>query len=464
MEQFALPHTRQTLASTLSAPLPDVIARLIAAGEISEAIASIDLFLSENLPLMLRNRLLLERERLETLMREYPFDAQGALEEMRRYYPDTSEEDFRKLELRGMIDFLFLNHEKRYFVRFARSLARDNRYRRELELSIDPASPALDEMVGKIREKGALGYRITLQSDISPATEGFTPGHYRFWLPFPVPYAQQSEIALLEGSPDLIAPEDALTRTAYAARFLTAPETFSIRYSYLSVIRYADPLHAQPPTAPLYPTEPPVCAADLAEDHVQIRFTPFLRSLAQEIAGDAVTPLDKAWRVYRYVTEQISYAFVRDYRLLDHLAEYCARNRRGDCGLQALLFITLCRILGVPARWQSGLSFDDRDPGSHDWAQFYLEGWGWLFADCSYGGSAFRAGNTIRHAFFFGNLDPLRMASTRQFMADFIPASRSVRRDPYDNQTGEMECEEDSKADYRCIRHVNLTQFEEVEV
>ena len=53
MEQFALPSTRQTLASTLSAPLPDVIARLIAAGEISEAIASIDLFLCENLPFML---------------------------------------------------------------------------------------------------------------------------------------------------------------------------------------------------------------------------------------------------------------------------------------------------------------------------------------------------------------------------------------------------------------------------
>ncbi len=45
-----------------------------------------------------------------------------------------------------------------------------------------------------------------------------------------------------------------------------------------------------------------------------------------------------------------------EYFLLDDIAEYCAVNQKGDCGVQALLFITLCRIVGIPARWQSGLS------------------------------------------------------------------------------------------------------------
>ena len=37
----------------------------------------------------------------------------------------------------------------------------------------------------------------------------------------------------------------------------------------------------------------------------------------------------------------------------------------------ALTFITMCRIAGVPARWQSGLYVAPDSVGSHDWAEFY---------------------------------------------------------------------------------------------
>ena len=77
--------------------------------------------------------------------------------------------------------------------------------------------------------------------------------------------------------------------------------------------------------------------------------------------------------------------------------------------------------------------------GSHDWAQFYLEGWGWLFADCSYGGGAFRCGSEKRHAFYFGNLCPMRMAANRSYQAELEPALTGLRVDPYDNQSGELE-------------------------
>ena len=49
-----------------------------------------------------------------------------------------------------------------------------------------------------------------------------------------------------------------------------------------------------------------------------------------------------------------------------------ARNRRGDCGIMALTFITLCRLVGIPARWQSGLSVSPTGVGCHDWAMFYI--------------------------------------------------------------------------------------------
>ncbi|MBQ2462377.1 MAG: transglutaminase domain-containing protein, partial [Clostridia bacterium] len=155
------------------------------------------------------------------------------------------------------------------------------------------------------------------------------------------------------------------------------------------------------------------------------------------------------------------YSFVRDYLLLDDIGEYCALNLRGDCGLQAILFITLCRICSIPARWQSGLEYSGDSVGSHDWAQFYLPGWGWLFADCSYGGGAFRAGSALRHAFYFGNIDPARMAANRRFMAELTPNMQTIRRDPCDNQTGEMERVGDSLPlqPYEYERNVELTEY-----
>ena len=53
----------------------------------------------------------------------------------------------------------------------------------------------------------------------------------------------------------------------------------------------------------------------------------------------------------------------------------------GDCGQEAMLFITLCRLNGVPARWQSGWNTFSRDKSNHDWTEIYLAPYGWMPAD-----------------------------------------------------------------------------------
>ena len=67
-------------------------------------------------------------------------------------------------------------------------------------------------------------------------------------------------------------------------------------------------------------------------------------------------------------------------------------NGYGDCGTMGLAFITLCRALGIPAKWQSGSACYPDSIGSHDWAQFYIAPYGWLYCDPSYGEGAARAG------------------------------------------------------------------------
>lgn len=426
---------------SLSMPLPEDILKRKWAGDLTGAIRAIDRRIQQDLPEMLRARLICEKERIRRLPTQYPWNRAEAIARLRELVPSVTEEQFDAWELDGRIDFIYIDGEKRYFVRSHRSIAKHPELIRQAGREVSPVSDWLDPMIRQIKEQSGMRCRITLETSIYVEKEHFVPGRYLAHLPFPAASAQQSEIQLLAGDPDGIAPADAPARTAYWQRDLTAWQEFALRYSYVSTIRYADPLSAPAPAAPLYPDAAPPTADDLMEFGPFMRFTPYLKSLAAELAKDTNSPVQKAWRYYEFITTSVDYSFMRDYFQIDNLNEYCAVNLRGDCGLQALLFVVLCRIGGIPARWQSGLSVEPTYTGSHDWAQFYLDGWGWLFADCSYGGSAWRYGSKERHAFYFGNLEPMRMVANRAFQAELAPALSGLRVDPYDNQGGEIERE-----------------------
>ena len=427
-----------TQAASVSMPLPEDILKCKWAGDLEAADRAIALRLTQELPAALRDRLLCERERLRRLPTQYPWNRAEALEKLRELVPDLTDAEFARLEDEGLVDFIYLNGERRYFVRFHRTLIKYPALaNRNGERRVTPESPWLDPMIAEIKAKGRIARRVTLEAAVYPTEKAFTPGEYRAWLPVPRPCAQQRDI-VIETDADSIAPADAPARTAFWRRELTTNTPFTARYSYTSEIVYADPLHAPAPASPLYPNARPVSPEDLAEDSNFVRFTPYLKALAAELSAGAATPVEKAWRFYEFITTKVRYAFVRDYFQIDSLGEYCAVNLKGDCGLQALLFILLCRISGIPARWQSGLSVEREGGGSHDWTQFWLEGWGWLFCDPSYGGGAWRNGSAERHAYYFGNIDPCRMAANNAFQAPLWPEEDFLRYDPYDNQDGEL--------------------------
>lgn len=430
----------QDWIDALSLPLPEDILKRKWAGDLTDAEKAIDLRLQGELPDLLRKRLAVEKERLRRLPTQYPWNREEAVKRLQGLVPDMTPEEFDALELAGKIDFIYLNGEKRYFVRFHKSLVKGNpNLQARADETVGAASDWLDPMIAAIKERGFLRRRITLETSVGVDKAVFTPGEYRAWLPFPAKCAQQSEIRLLRGDPDEIAPEDAEARTASWRRQLDQWQDFRLRYSYVSCVKYADPLHQPAPDAPLYPDVPAPTAADLGEEGAYIRFTPYLCALEAGLSRSAESLAEKAWRYYEFVTTKVTYSYMRDYFQVDDHGECCAVNLKGDCGLQALLFIILCRIGGIPARWQSGLTIDSDYVGSHDWAQFYLDGWGWLFADPSYGGSAYRRGSAERHAFYFGNLEPMRMVANRRYQAAITPEPEHLRVDPFDNQSGEIE-------------------------
>ena len=198
------------------------------------------------------------------------------------------------------------------------------------------------------------------------------------------------------------------------------------------------------------------------EENPHIVFTPYIKELVKSLTKGVTNPVEKARIFYDSVTLHVKYSFMREYFGLENIAENCARNFKGDCGVQALLFITLCRCAGIPARWQSGLCAEPNDVGMHDWAMFYVAPYGWMFADPSYGGGAHRAGNEARRLHYFGNLDPYRMVANCEFRAPFDPPKKHWRHDPYDNQAGEIEYEDRGLRGPEYTRNMEMTQYAEL--
>lgn len=429
----------ENCVNSLSMPLPEDIMKRKWAGDLEGAIRAIDLRLERELPDMLRARLVCERERIRRLPTQYPWNREEALKKFQEIVPDMTSEIMDELEMGGWVDFIYIGGEKRYFVRFHKAIVKSGVIAHMTGAKRSKENPYLDPMVDEIIEKGEMRRRITMESSVYIDEKDFVPGEYLVHMPFPAAAAQQSEIKLLSGDPDGVNDEHAENRCVWWKRNLTEWRKFGVTYSYVSHIRYADPLSRPAPEKELYPNVEPPCEADLAESGAYVRFTPYLRSLAADIIGSETSDVMKAWKIYEFITTKITYSFMRDYFQFDNHAEFCAVNLKGDCGLQALLFMVLCRIAGIPARWQSSLAIDPDYVGGHDWTQFYLKGWGWLFVDCSYGGSAYRAGSEKRHKFYFGNLDPMRMVANNKYQGRMTPEKQQLRVDPFDNQGGEIE-------------------------
>lgn len=407
--------------------LPGNIARRKSAGDLEGALRLIDARLIKGDQPDLAPRLRAERRRLELLPGDYPFTKEEAIAQVRAEWPDFTEERFDALVDDGYIDWRYIDGRPRFHSRFLGTLrlypqlapglkreAEDHAYR--------------DQVLARMRSEGGVTARITVRARVRPV-EGITGSRYQAWLPIPADCPQQSEIEILDCTPGGVpAPENAPQRAVWWAE--SGTREYSVTYRYLHRADYVDPLTIVPDA-----DQPEL---DLLEEEPHIVFTPYLRALTARVTAGAKGPIEKAREIYDYITGAVDYRFQPDYLQLDCIADRCAKELRGDCGVMALLFITMCRIAGVPARWQSGLAVRPDHAGCHDWAMFYVAPHGWLWADCSFGSAARRQGEETRRRHYFGNLDPWRMVSNSEFFVPLTPADPQWRADPFDNQRGEM--------------------------
>ena len=429
----------------LNIGLPEDILRRKMHGDFEGAIRLIDRRLDdESTPQALRSCLIVQREIISRVEMDYPYTKEDAIAIIREHIPNFEETEFDERMDNGRIRWIYVNGEVRIFNRFFQSMVKaDPPFAARAGVTLPGVESTvnknvkglIDRTIEKMKENGSMTNRIRIRATMKVKDEAFEKGMFiRAHLPIPAQCEQQSEIVIEKMYPEngQIAPIDAPQRTICWEETMEENHEFMVEYSYLHKAVFHDTEHMGPSDEihPDFYTQ---------EEAPHIVFTPYIKELVKTLTEGVTDPLEKARIFYDFVTLNMKYTFMPAYFGLENIAETCARSYTGDCGVFALLFITLCRCAGIPACWQSGLTAEPDFCGGHDWARFYVAPHGWMFADTSYGTGAVRLEKEERRKFYFGNLDPFRMVANSEFMAPFTVDKDHWRADPYDNQIGEME-------------------------
>ena len=391
----------------------------------------------------------------QRLLADFCLTEQQVKDYIRKYIPEVTDEQMRRWEETRALECMWLDGEKRYFINAGPNLFRIDSACRDRKLAkegvivggaervnaenvpaiIRAAKDSARTMVQPKRMR--VTYTLTVDTNAVPAGEVV-----RCWLPFPrTDVARQQDVKLLGTSePEyVLAPQDCAHSTLYMEKRAVQgrPTVFSETFEYTTYGEWHDlgPEDVQP-----YDTMSRLYREYTAEREKHVVFTPRLRELAARLADGEDNPYLKAKRIFRWIGNHFPWASAREYSTIDNIPEYVLDNRHGDCGQVSLLLVTLCRLCGIPARFQSGFMMHPRAWNLHDWAEVYFEGVGWVPVDQSLGMPSF-ARNAGEEYFFLGGIDSWRMVVNTDYGMPLVPAKRYPRSETVDFQRGEVEWE-----------------------
>lgn len=259
----------------------------------------------------------------------------------------------------------------------------------------------------------------------------------RVWLPFPMETTRQTNVKFLKSSAPIKVSQGTFHTTAYmeGVAHKDQPTNFSITYSFVSHEQHftrADIMSSLKP----YDTSSELYKQYTAEEYPHIIKTEKLKKLAHTIVGEEKNPVLQASMIYDWIATNFPWAGAREYSTIPNIPEYVVENSHGDCGQVALLYITLVRCLGIPARWESGFMLHPGAENYHDWAETYFEGTGWVATDPSFGRST--TGESLADYYKTG-IDLYRFVVNKGVNGSFDPKKNYIRSETVDNQAGEVE-------------------------
>lgn len=404
-----------------------------------------------------RKELSFELDRLERIRKDYPFTKAKLFARLKESVRDLTEGEFEGWIAEGRFDSREIDGERRFmvssvsnlFFRYAELNARrlppkDTTKHDQLSLEtcrVIKAAALKEKQPYVLPKRCNAVMTVTVDADAVPAGEMI-----RAWLPIPRQYPFQAGFSLLKASAPIkhMNEETSPIRAIHLEQAAVKGKAteFRIEYEYTVAGVFFD---IQPDKVRPVDTNNPALKPFLSEAP-HIVFTPQLRALSRQIVGSETNAAVQAKKFYDWIAENIKYSYALEYSTIRNISDYCLSNGYGDCGQEALLFMTLCRLNGIPARWQSGWNLFPGAKSIHDWCEIYLEPYGWMPVDPYKGIWAMRYAVTLtpeqkREArdFYFGGLDYYRMAANSDHNQSLTPPKNTFRSDNVDFQRGELE-------------------------
>lgn len=360
----------------------------------------------------------------------------------------VSVKDLSDWDKKRWLEWRMIDGEKKYFKRAASNLfllkkfyehkdenlyVKETRPEKILRLQhTTQAASTPDSLINPVKMR--VTYTITVHPDAVPDGEMI-----RCWLPWPKKvFARQKEVKLISASDPkyIISPDSSIHSTIYmeTSALKGSPAIFQISYSYTSFAQYFNlSAHKVLP----YVRSSALYQKYTSEQLPHICFNDNVKRLADSITAGEIDPEIIVKKIYSWFKENIPWAGALEYSIMPNIPEYVIRNRRGDCGMQTFLFISMLRYKGVPVRWQSGWMMPPGKENLHDWSEVYYEGVGWVPADVSY--DLQKSDNNKIKYFYSSGIDAYRLIINDGIAGPLHPEKKFLRSEPYDFQRGEVE-------------------------
>lgn len=384
-----------------------------------------------------------ERIRLDFSLTEDQF-----IQRIEAYRIPVNDSILRVWDSKKWTEWRLIDGQKRYYRRAASNLRLLRMFyeNRDAEKSPDPEDIATlrhTEGIIAASEKTrdpvcpvsmTINYTIRVNPDVVP--EGET---IRCWMPWPRtdhPRQQKIEFLSASGKDFIISPDSMIHKSVYMEQKARrgSPAVFSVSFRYESSGQFINPEHLKPEP---YNKESSLYRKYTREEPPQIRFSEGVKKLADSLAAPDAGPFETARLFYMWFKENIPWTGALEYSTMADMPAYVLENMRGDCGMQTLLYISMLRYRGIPARWQSGWTVFPEHENLHDWSEIYFEGTGWIPSDITYDLQASKD-KTVRE-FFISGIDSYRLILNNGISGRLYPEKIHLRSEPYDFQRGEVE-------------------------
>ena len=294
----------------LSVSIPKDIQREIDVGNIGLAIGLIDKRLQLNLPRLLKERLLYEKEKLNRFMLNYPY----SIEEAKKIAADTIKgftyAEFEKLFHNGDLDYIIVDGKPYFEEKFAYNIGfKYEEYKKRIknDENVVKGRELLHNRLGEIiKGDSKKEYKVRAKITVTPDYDNILGEKIKVWLPIPYEGFQIKNAKIIDTSHKdyIISDPEIKQRIIFFKDQTKNRNPFYVEFEYeisewinnIDISKVEDKI-------------PEGLSEYLEEKAPHILFTHYLKELTKDVVGNETNPYLKAKLIYDWITLNVNYSY-----------------------------------------------------------------------------------------------------------------------------------------------------------